>query len=352
VRCRRVRADGTIRQVVLRASSAVGCRGVPGPVSRLGGQAVARPRAPAVVPGARLRLRRDGPAAMPRARARLAACGQPRGGFLARGRRAGRPAGGRWRLPDRVLRPVGASRGRAVLCAPPPLEAAGMPGPGGIRPLMRDARRRARAGRPEAAAAAAAAGAAVRPAVPARRQYDQDPPVGGPVRGAAAHRQRRHLVAGPGRAGMAGLVRARDQPARDRAGDLRSPQGDHAGRRAGLGERVPPRHLAAAPPGHRLRARCPPVHRDQPAVAERPRQAVDPVAAQRRPQRRRLLPGRAGSHPVRRVPRSGRHPGSRPGQPRGPGTLPGRPANRAGRQEGPPVQHRAAEHVPAGSPPA
>ena len=90
------------------------------------------------------------------------------------------------------------------------------------------------------------------------------------------------------------------------------------------------------------------VHRDQPAVAEGPGQAVDPVAAVMRAVAGRLLPRRAGNHPVRRVPR--RRPGQRgrPDQPGRPGALPGRPQRRPGRQARP---RRAGQHVPARYPP-
>ena len=73
------------------------------------------------------------------------------------------------------------------------------------------------------------------------------------------------------------------------------------------------------------------VHRDQPAVAEGPGQAVDPVAAVVRAVAGRLLPRRARHHHVRRVP--GRRPGhrGRADQPGRPGTLPGRPQRRPGR---------------------
>ena len=72
-----------------------------------------------------------------------------------------------------------------------------------------------------------------------------------------------------------------------RAAGLRAPPGHRPGRGTSrLGQRVPPRHLAAAQPGHprqRLqRHRDPAVRRDQPAVAEGPGQAVDPVADQYR----------------------------------------------------------------------
>src|SRR5260370_1114428 len=70
---------------------------------------------------------------------------------------------------------------------------------------------------------------------------------------------------------MAGLVRAPEQPPRDRAADLRSPQGRHAGPRAGPGEPVPPRHPPAGPPRHRLPAPPPPVLPGPPPPVPGPR---------------------------------------------------------------------------------
>lgn len=78
------------------------------------------------------------------------------------------------------------------------------------------------------------------------------------------------LISVPGQADLAHAVRTQEPPWRDLRADLRPPRGRYTGGRAGLGERVPPQHLAATPPGHRLRARHAAVRRDPPAVAEGP----------------------------------------------------------------------------------
>ena len=117
----------------------------------------------------------------------------------------------------------------------------------------------ARARGPDRAARPAAAGSAVRPAVQARRQHDEDQAGHDRVHGPAGWPPAGALAARPQRAGLAGRLPGpyRQDPAPGRAADLRPPQGHRAGRGRRLGQRVPPRHLAAAPPGHRLPGRAP-----------------------------------------------------------------------------------------------
>ena len=190
--------------------------------------------------------------------------------------------------------------------------------------------------------------------MPARRQHDQDQADHDPVGDRLAGRKRLLLAARPQRAGLAGRLPApcHPEPAPGRAAGLRAPQGHRPRRGRGLGQRVSPRHLAPAPPGHRLPVRDPAVRRHLPALAQGPGQTMDPVAAEYRPGSPDLLPRRPGAHPARCVPRRvRRHRGQRdqPGRPR---ALSRGPRRRDGRQEGAPRPHRAGLHVPPRRPPS
>ena len=204
-----------------------------------------------------------------------------------------------------------ASGRRAVLLPPPALEGLGRPG---LEEFITGYEPADRAGTrgPDQAARPAPAGSAVRPAVPARRQHDQDQ---------ADHviRSWSGWLAG---SGASSLLDRSEQEWRD-ACPAMPPGASTAvallayahrkvtapGRGRRLGQRVPPRRLAAAPPRHRVPVRDPAVLRHLPAVAEGPGQAVDPVAAEHRPGARTCYRGVRARHPVRRVPR--RNPASR-----------------------------------------
>ena len=96
------------------------------------------------------------------------------------------------------------------------------------------------------------------------------------------------------------------------------------------------------PAGHRLPVRHPAVRRHPPAVAERPGQAVDPVAAEHRPIRRRPATAASARSPGSR---SSSPPRTSPGpadQPRRPRALPRRPGRRKGRAGSRPRPRRQA----------
>ena len=168
-------------------------------------------------------------------------------------RAAGRgDAQGPARVPDQLLRPVGSAGIGAVQDPRQALEGSRPARPGGVRPVLRGAPppgASGRARRPGIAAPPAEAGTAVRPAAAARRQHGHDPSRRHPGRRQGARRQRRHLLAGAGRAGMAQPAPAlgRQGRAAGRAAGLRAPPGHRPGRGTSrMGHRVPPRHLAAA----------------------------------------------------------------------------------------------------------
>ena len=166
-------------------------------------------------------------------------------------------------------------------------------------------------------------------------------------------RQRLHLAARPRRAGLAGRLPApcRPEPAPGRAADLRAPQGHRPRRGRGLGQRVPPRHLAPAPPRHRLPVRDPAVRRHHSAMAQGPGQTVDPMAAEHRLGSPDLLPRRPGTHPARRGPRRVRRHRTQRDQPGRPRALPRWPGRHDGGKERAPRLHRAGRHVPPRHPP-
>ena len=315
-------------------------------------RAVARACAAGRLHGAGLRVRVSARAALPAAPARMAAGRGTGHQRLAGGPAAAAVPGRAGSLPGQLLPAVGAPRGRLVLLPPPALEAARPPGPGGVRRRLRPAPRRPGTGGPDRAARPAAAGSPVRPAVPARRQHGQDQAEHRPAMVRLARRQRGSLAARPQRAGLAGRLPGPGRQGRHPVALLiYAHRKVTTSPRAGLGQRVPPRHLAHAPPGHRLPVRDPAVRRNQPAVAQGPGQAVDEVAAEHRPGGADLLPRRPGAHPALGVPRRrGRHRRRRhqPGRAR---ALPRRPGRGHGRAERAPRPHRPGRHVPARRPP-
>ena len=260
---------GLPRPAVRPVGRASACaRGTTGAGSRPGGRtrasspprrspALARAR-PLPSAGCRLRVRRPAPPPLPPAW-RMAARRGTGTGRLARVRRRRRP---RARPAACLVGPCQLwAEPRRRLCHPHLRRwsgAAARTWPGSPRgcgqPADGDGERADLAPLPRAAAP----GIPVRAPVPPRRQDGQDQPV--------PHRTViRELAA----SGAGSLLERTEQEWRDacppppgtraagRAADLRPPQGHHAGRGGRLGQRVPPRHLAAAPAGDRRPARAP-----------------------------------------------------------------------------------------------